>query len=86
LVLGLDHEGIAVGIGSACNSKTMRPSHVLKAIGLSDEEAQGALLITVGEPTTEGEVDRFLEVFPQVVSRLRHVTAMTTRTIEPLNH
>jgi len=77
LVLGLDQEGIAVGIGSACNSKAMRPSHVLKAIGLSDEEAQGALLITVGEPTTGAEVDQFLEVFPQVVSRLRRVSAMT---------
>lgn len=77
LVLGLDHEGIAVGIGSACNSKTMRPSHVLQAIGLSEHESQGALLLTVGAPTTDKEVDHALEVFPRVVSRLRHVTAMT---------
>ncbi len=77
LVLGLDHEGIAVGIGSACNSKTMRPSHVLKALGLSDEEALGALLFTVGLFTTETEIDTALEVIPKVVSRLRNVTAMT---------
>ena len=79
LVLGLDQEGIAAGIGSACNSKAMRPSHVLTAIGLSDEEAQGALLLTVGAPTTEQEIDACLDVLPRVVSRLRNVTALTAR-------
>jgi len=79
LVLGLDQEGIAAGIGSACNSKAMRPSHVLKAIGLSDEEAHGALLLTVGVPTTEDEIDRALEIIPQVVNQLRHVTSLTSR-------
>ena len=79
LALGLDQEGIAAGIGSACNSKAMRPSHVLKAIGLSDEEAKGALLLTVGVPTTEDEIDRALEIIPRVVNQLRHVTAMTSR-------
>ncbi|MBI4322714.1 MAG: cysteine desulfurase [Candidatus Omnitrophica bacterium] len=79
LVLGLDQEGIAAGIGSACNSKAMRPSHVLKAIGLSDEEAQGALLLSVGAQTTEDEMDRALEIIPRVVNQLRHVTALTSR-------
>ncbi len=79
LVLGLDQEGISAGIGSACNSKAMRPSHVLKAIGLSDEETQGALLLTVGVPTTEDEIDRALEIIPRVVNQLRHVTALTSR-------
>jgi cysteine desulfurase len=41
LVLGLDQEGIAAGIGSACNAKAMRPSHVLKAMGLTDEQSRG---------------------------------------------
>jgi len=77
LVLGLDAQGIAVGIGSACNSKAMRPSHVLKAMGLSDDEAKGALLLTVGVPTSEQEIDRCLEVLPKVASQLRNVTAMT---------
>ncbi|MBI3088370.1 MAG: cysteine desulfurase [Candidatus Omnitrophica bacterium] len=77
LVLGLDHEGIAAGIGSACNSKAMRPSHVLKALGLSDEQAQGALLLAVGVPTTDEDISRCLEVLPHVVSRLRNVTALT---------
>jgi len=77
LVRGLDGEGIAVGIGSACNSKAMRPSHVLKALGLSDEQAAGALLLTVGDPTTDDEIARAIEIIPKVALRLRNVTAMT---------
>jgi len=79
LVLGLDETGLAAGLGSACNSKAMRPSHVLKAMGLSDEEARGALVLTVGLPTTDDEIDRALEVIPAVVQRLRRVTALTAR-------
>src|SRR3989338_6458763 len=79
LVLGLDAEGIAAGLGSACNSKAMRPSHVLKDMGLSDEEAKGALVLTVGVQTTEEDIDRALEVIPPVVQKLRRVTALTTR-------
>ncbi|MBI3321085.1 MAG: cysteine desulfurase [Candidatus Omnitrophica bacterium] len=79
LVLGLDHAGIAAGLGSACNSKAMRPSPVLKAMGLTDEQAQGALVLSVGEPTTEAEIDRALEIIPAVVERLRKVTALTSR-------
>ncbi len=77
LVLGLDQEGVAAGIGSACNSKAMRPSHVLKAIGLSEEDAQGALLLTVGAMTTDEEIDRAIEIIPRVALQLRRVSAMT---------
>ena len=79
LVLGLDQAGIAAGLGSACNSKAMRPSHVLKAMGLTDEQAKGALVLSVGVPTTEEEIDRALELIPQVVERLRRVTTLTSR-------
>ena len=79
LVLGLDQAGVAAGLGSACNSKAMRPSHVLKAMGLSDEEAKGALVLTVGTPTTGEEIDRALEIIPAAVQQLRRVTALTAR-------
>ena len=79
LVLGLDEAGISAGLGSACNSKAMRSSHVLKAMGLTDEQAKGALVLTVGVPTTEAEVDRVLEMIPSVVQKLRKVTALTSR-------
>ena len=79
LVLGLDEAGIAAGLGSACNSKAMRPSHVLKAMGLSDEQAKGALVLSVGVPTTDDEIDRALELIPSVVEQLRRVTSLTVR-------
>jgi len=79
LLLGLDQAGIAVGLGSACNSKAMRPSHVLTAIGLSDDEASGAMVLTLGPSTTDADVDAMLERLPAVVERLRHVTAATAR-------
>ena len=79
LVLGLDQAGIAAGLGSACNSKAMRPSHVLKAMGLTDEQAKGALVLTVGMPTTDEEIDRALEAIARVVMRLRRVITLTIR-------
>ncbi len=79
LVLGLDEAGIASGLGSACNSKSMRPSHVLKAMGLSEEQSKGALVLTIGEPTTEEEIDRALEIILAVVRQVRNVTALTQR-------
>jgi len=79
LVLGLDQAGIAAGLGSACNSKSMRPSHVLKAMGLTDEQAKGALVLTLGAMTTDDDVARAIETIPRVVDTLRRVTAMTSR-------
>ena len=80
LVLGLDQAGIAAGLGSACNAKAMRPSHVLKAMGLTDEQAKGALVLSIGAMTTDEDIDRALEVIPAVVQRLRNVTALTSRS------
>jgi len=79
LLLGLDEAGIAAGLGSACNSKAMRPSHVLRAMGLSEEQAKGALVVTLGRGTSEQEVDQALERIPPVVERLRRVTRLTAR-------
>jgi cysteine desulfurase len=79
LVLGLDHAGIAVGLGSACNSKAMRPSHVLKAMGLTESQAQGALVFTLGEGLTEQDIDQALDIIPSVVEKLHRVTRMTVR-------
>ena len=79
LVLGLDQAGIAAGLGSACNAKAMRPSHVLKAMGLSDEQAKGALVLSVGVPTTQNEIDQAIEMIPTVVARLQRVTRLTVR-------
>jgi len=75
LIVALDLEGISVSSGSACTSGKTEPSHVLLAIGLDREVAQGSLRITVGRDTTEADIDRLLEVLPRVVERLRSVSA-----------
>lgn len=56
LVLTLDQQGIAVATGSACHTKSPNPSHVLKAIGLSDEMALNSLRITLGKNNTSDEI------------------------------
>jgi cysteine desulfurase len=59
----LDMKGIAVSVGAACNSKVTTISHVLKAIGLSDEVAACTLRISLGPENTDDEVERILSVF-----------------------
>ena len=74
LIVALDLEGISVSSGSACTSGSTEPSHVLTAIGLEREVAQGSLRITVGRDTTDADVDRLLDVLPRVVERIRSVS------------
>ena len=69
MLIRLNAEGIAVSMGSACTSKSIEPSHVLTAMGLPREQIEGTLRISLGYPTTESELDRFLEVIPAVVQR-----------------
>lgn len=71
LLMSLDRTGIAASMGSACAAGAMEPSHVLKAIGLSDELAHGALRISLGRWTTQEQIDYFLEQLPQIVPSLR---------------
>ena len=69
LVLLLERLGISVGTGSACAASRMRVSHVLRAIGLSDEEAAGSLRITLGHPTTEEDLTYAVWALSDVVRR-----------------
>ena len=67
----LDENGIAVSGGSACSSNhDSEPSKVLLAMGFDGERARGLLRITLGRFNNAGEVDRFLEIFPQAVAAL----------------
>ncbi|HIJ16940.1 MAG TPA: cysteine desulfurase NifS [Thermoplasmata archaeon] len=74
LMLQLDMKGIAVSTGSACSTGSLEPSHVLMALGLRHEQAHGNLRLTLGRENTYEEVDRFLEVLPGVVSKLRDIS------------
>ncbi len=68
LVTELDRLGFAVASGSACTASALTPSHVLEAMGAL---THGNVRVSVGRETTDAEVDRFLEVLPGVVQRLR---------------
>ncbi|WP_349897283.1 cysteine desulfurase family protein [Parafrigoribacterium soli] len=69
LLFLLDAAGVSVSTGSACQAGIPEASHVLLGMGLSDEEALGALRITVGHSTTDADVDAFLAALPDAVAR-----------------
>jgi len=81
LILSLDMYGIQASSGSACSSKTLEPSHVLRAIGLSHELAHGSLAFTLGKQNTQEGMDYVLEVIPDVVKRLRALSPLTPKEI-----
>jgi cysteine desulfurase len=71
MLLMLDEMGICCSTGSACSSGSLDPSHVLRAIGLPPEIAQGSLRLTLGDENSEEDVDYVLEVLPETVEKLR---------------
>lgn len=71
LLLNLDAKGICASAGSACSTGSSKPSHVLSAIGLSDELAYGALRTTFGEENTKKDIDYLVENLVEIVGRLR---------------
>ena len=71
LLMSLDLAGIAASMGSACTSGALEPSHVLRAIGLSDEAAHGVLRVTLGRWTTQEEVEALLQKLSKIVKSLR---------------
>jgi len=76
LAVSLDLEGIAVSTGSACSSEAMEPSHVLTAMGVPVELARGSVRFSLGRENTDAEIDRVLEAFPRIVSRLRAMSPL----------
>ncbi|MCL0067831.1 cysteine desulfurase [Peptococcaceae bacterium] len=71
LMLYLSMQGIGVSSGSVCTSVSPEPSHVLAAIGVSREDANSAIRITLGKDNTNEEVERFVEALADIVSKLR---------------
>lgn len=77
MVLELSYHGIAVSTGSACSSKTLEPSHVLLAIGLSHKEAHGSLRISLGRFTTKDDIERTIAILIKVVKKLRSISPVS---------
>ncbi|MGL4654735.1 MAG: cysteine desulfurase NifS [Sarcina sp.] len=76
ILLSLDFDGICASSGSACTSGSLEPSHVLLAIGRPHEIAHGSLRLTIGDGTTEEEVDYVLECVPKIIERLRKMSPL----------
>ncbi len=70
-MMGLDLEGVAVSSGSACSSGKVGRSHVLQAMGIDPDLADCALRVSLGWPSTQDDVDRFLKAFEKVLGQHR---------------
>jgi cysteine desulfurase len=73
--MALDLRGIAASGGSACQSGSVEPSHVLSALGVRPEIASAAVRMSLGSLTTDSAIDRVIEVFPALVAKARQLAA-----------
>jgi cysteine desulfurase len=80
IVLMLDAKGIASSTGSACSSKKLTASHVLKAIGLEDVDSHGSLRLTIGPENTEKEVDYVIKEIPPIIEKLRSMSSIWNKS------
>ena len=74
LLLNLDMEEISVSTGSACTSKTLEPSHVLRSMGVPFTSVHGSIRFSLSIYNTEEEVDFIIDRLPQIITRLREMS------------
>lgn len=77
LLMLLDLDGIAVSTSSACTSNVLKPSHVLKAMGIADEIAQGTIRFSFGKSTSKEDIDYAVEKLAEAVKKLRSISPIT---------
>jgi cysteine desulfurase len=76
ILLLLDQLGICASTGSACTSGSLDPSHVLLAIGLPHEVAHGSLRLTLGDSTTDEDIDFVAVELPKIIEKLRRMSPL----------
>ncbi|MBQ6122524.1 MAG: cysteine desulfurase NifS [Clostridia bacterium] len=76
ILLHLDFKGIAASSGSACTSGSLDPSHVLLAIGVSHEHANGSVRLSLCEENTMEEADYVVDSLVEIVGRLRAMSPL----------
>lgn len=82
MLMFLNLEGVAVSSGSACTSRALKASHVLIAMGIPHELAQGSLLCTFGLDNTLEDVEYVLKVLPPIVDRLRQMSPLYAKFLK----
>jgi len=76
LILYLDLKGIAASTGSACTSGSLEPSHVLMAMGVPPEIAQGSIRFSLGRDNQKEDIDYTVEKLVEIVARLREMSPL----------
>ena len=79
LLIMLDMEGICASSGSACTAGSLDPSHVLVALGLPDEVANGSIRFTLSEETTKEEIDKTVRTLKTAIQKLRDMSPFMER-------
>ena len=82
MLMLLSLQGIAASSGSACTSRALKASHVLTAMGIPPEVAQGSLLFSLGRENTVEDVDYVLEALPPIVDRLRQMSPLYAKFLK----
>ena len=82
MLMLLSSKGVAASSGSACTSRALKASHVLTAMGIPAEIAQGSLLFSLGLNNSEEDVNYLLEVLPPIVDRLRQMSPLYAKFLK----
>jgi len=82
IILLLNEHEIYVSSGSACTSKTLDPSHVIVAMGMPYEAAHGSIRFTLGKRNSKEEVDKLMEVLPEIIEKLRGISPVHLKAEE----
>jgi len=82
MLMLLSNEGIAASSGSACTSRALKASHVLIAMGIPHEIAQGSLLFSLGLENSDEDIDYVLQKLPPIVARLRQMSPLYARFLK----
>jgi cysteine desulfurase len=73
ILILLSEQGVCASAGAACSSGSLEPSHVLRAMGIDERIAHGAIRFSLSRYTTADEIDRALHLLPGVIAKLRAV-------------
>ena len=71
ILLKLDQEGVCCSLGSSCTTGAVQPSHVLRAMHMTNERARSSLRFSFGRFNTEDELDKVIEIIPRTIRKLR---------------